>query len=797
MSPPAPKRCLALLLFSVSTVLHAQPSAPPPPADASGNVQELATIVVTAQKRGQSIDQVPIAITAYTGTFLENLGISRYQDLAPLVPGLFVSTQSANFPNFNIRGVGSDTTDPRQEARISIFQDGVGISRVTGSLTELFDLERVEVLKGPQGTLFGRSAGSGAISLVSRKPSDAREAKLTLGAGTLARRHASGHVNTPLGSDKLLGRVAFSATHRDGTVDNLADGSDLNSRETVAVRPSLRWLPTDRTTVDLIFNFQRDTPAGTGFKSGVIPTSRGDTNPFLAAELNRGARLGLDRTVWGGTALVTHEISESWTLHTNTAWRAYDSQEDFDGDGSPLTMLESSEKSTGRQFSQEVRANFDARGRFTGFVGAAVFRERAEQRVNVFIDERYLWPFTSGGFRDGLLAAGLPAALVNAAVPPMAPFSPQTHLPAGFAAFAAVPPLAPLAALAGAPLKPLHSDRYFNSAEFDAADVFVDGTWRATERLEFTTGARVSFEEQTTGYDVPANAVPSTLGFVLGNAPNFAVAPSGGLLTDHDHETGWVGRFIARYILTPEINAYAGLSRGRRPGALIITSTDRLRTGEESLANREIGVKGNAFGGRLAWSAAAFYYRYSHFQTLVRDPDNISRFITVDAGRATGRGGEFSLRAIFSDTLSAFATYGYTDATFDEMGDNGEPQRYAGSTLRLTARHTAALGATFEHSAGRFGRFSLSPIFQYKSSHHFEDDNNASGGSLRQPGFALVNVRLGWRSLDQRWEAAAYVENLFDKDYLIDAGNIGGSFGIPTFIRGEPRLFGFDLTRHW
>jgi len=784
--PPTRRRLIQFLVLPFALV-HAGEPAP----------TSLDPLVVTAQKRGQSIDEVPIAITAYTGSFLEQHGINSYADLAPLVPGLFVSAQSPNTPSVNLRGIGSDTTDPRHDPRISIFQDGVAITRITGSLTELFDIERVEVLKGPQGTLFGRSAGAGAISIISRKPSPTREASLSLGLGNFDRRLASGFVNTPLAGDKLLGRLAFIAESRDGYVHNLADGSDLQSRETVAVRPSLRWLPTPDTTVDVVLNFQRDTPAGTAFKSGVIPPPGGNTSPFTDAHLTRGAKLGIERTVWGATALIEHRLSDVFTLNAISAWRAYDSFEELDLDGSFLPLLESAHDPTGHQFSQELRLNFDTGGRLAGFIGVTYARERARETSSVFVDERYIWPFLSSNFRSGLLAAGVPSTVAQTAVPEIHPLVPQANLPAGFAAFAFVPPLANLAALAGAPLKSFHSDTFTNAAELDAADIFVDGTWRATDRLEFTAGARLSFEKQTGGYDVPASTSPSTLGFILGNAPNFAFIPTPGLLTDSDRATGWVGRAIARYVVSPSFNTYASLSRGRRPAALLISANGPLRAGEESIAHAEIGAKGRAFNGRLDWSAAVFDYRYRHFQTQVQDPQNISRFIVRDAGRATGRGGEIALRSLISDTLSAFATYGYTDATFDETGENGTPQLYAGSTFRLTSRHTASIGATFEHRTDRWGRFALTPVWQYRSAFFFDDDNTHLGGTLRQPGFSVVNLRATWSSDNRAWEATLFADNLFDKEYLIDAGNIGASFGLPTFIRGAPRLYGLNVTRRW
>ena len=791
--PSCPRRAVAFggLTALLATLLSAQ--TPPPAAD----VTQLERIEVTAQKRVQPIQEVPIAITAFSGTFLESAGVAQLKDLAPLVPGLFVQEQSPNFPGINIRGITTDDNDPRAEARVSMFQDGVSISRATGSMAELFDLERVEILKGPQGTLFGRSAEIGAISIVQRKPTAAREGELTGGLGNFSAYRLSGHYNTPLAGETLLGRVAFSVVHRDGNQDNLVDGSTLNGRDTVAVRPSLRWAPQRGTTVDLAFNWQRDRPPGTGFKSSVIPTSRGDTDPFTAAELTRGSALGVDRTVWGATGTLTHELGDRWTLTAITGVRDFDSLERFDADGARFYLLELSDNSTGHQFSQEVRLNFHGSDRFTGFAGASYFRERGSQTYGLSTDERQFWPFFSGEFRNAILAAGVPAALLNAVFPPLPPFTPQTNLPAAFALFntPGLPAaLRSFAALANAPLKPEHHESYTTSAKSETTELFADGTWKVLPALELTAGARVSFEDGTTGYDAPRAPVPTNLGFLLGATPNLAVMPTAGRLTADTHDTAWVGRVAARYQFNPALNVFANVSRGRRPGTIMISNAGTTPVREETVTHYEAGVKGALAGGRFDYSASVFHYNYRHFQTTVRDPANAARFIVLDAGNATGRGAELALRARVNEVVGVFATYGFTDATFDATDDRGLAQKFAGSTFRLTARHAVAAGTTLTWGTGTAGQWQLAPIYQYRSRQYFDDDNTRFGGTLRQDGFGLVNVRLRWRAPNRRWSAEAYVENAFDKDYLIDAGNFGANYNIPTTIRGEPRLFGASVT---
>lgn len=770
-----------------------------PAALSAQEVVQLDQLTVTAQKRVQSIADVPVPITAYSGSFLERAGVSDFKTLAPLVPGLFIQEQSPNNPGINLRGITTDSGDPRAETRISIFQDGVSISRSRASVVELFDLERVEVLKGPQGTLFGRGAEIGAFSIIQNKAKNETSGAVTAGFGDYNERRASGYVNTPIVGNQLFGRFAFAWREHDGVIDNLADGSSLNGKDTRALRGAVRWQPTPATTVDVIANWQRDTPPGTAFKSGVIPTSRGDTHPFSAAELNRGGALGTDRTVGGITAIVEHELNKAWTVTSITGWREYDAYENFDADGSRLYLLEFAEDSRGRQFSQEVRANFNAGGRFTGFAGASYFHENGSSRVPFYTDERQLWPFLSGSFRDNLLALAAPLgaqgiALVNAAVPASNPFIPQARLPATFAAFALAPaPLNGLAALANAPLQPHRTDEYTQSGRTRSVDVFVDGTWRATPQLELTAGLRATRDQLSSGY-VASNGTPPTLGFIVNSIPGYPYLPTAGQRTASESSSSWDGRAVARYAFTKTFSGYASVARGHRPRSLLLDSTTTKSVREETVVNYEVGVKGSLASGRVQWNASAFHYDYKHFQTTVL---SLGRFTTEDAGNATGRGLEFGVQGRVAENVSVFANYALTDATFDDTDDNGRRQQYAGYTFRLTPRHAFSLGGTFSTPKTHSGNFHVTPIWSYKSEHYFEDNNAQFGRGLRQGGYGTASLNVGWRSLKGRWEVSARADNLFDEQYLIDAGNVGGSFGIPTFVAGDPRRMSVQATLRW
>lgn len=752
---------------------------------------------VTSQKRVQSIQEVPIAVTAYSGDFLERVHVTDYEGLAPFVPGLFIQEQSPNNPGINVRGITTDSGDPRSETRVSIFQDGVSISRSRGSVVELFDLERIEVLKGPQGTLFGRGAQIGAISIIQNKPTNETSGSLTAGFGNHGDRRLSGVYNVPLVDDRLFGRIAMAYREHEGFIDNLADGSDLNGKQTLAARGSLRWQPSDRTTADLIVNIQHDNPPGTSFKSGVIPTRAGDTDPFTAAELTRGRGLYTDRTVWGISAILEHRFDDTWTITSITGWRTFDTHEEFDADGSRFYLLEFAEDANGKQFSQEVRANFDAGGRFTGFVGAGYFWEDGEQRALVRTNEQVLWPFLSNSFREGLIASGVPDALAQAAVPTLNPFALQPALPATFALFAhpALPPnLQALSGLAGMPLQTYYEESYAFFGETSAFDAFADATYKVTDRFELTAGVRATHEEIDAGYESLNGPTPGRLGFILtGGSSNNAFRPTPGRLVNRSDATSWVARLAARYEFSPQANVFASIARGRRPNSLSFDQSTLapVELDEEIVWHYETGLKGQLPRIHGTYGVSAFYYDYSNFQTQAITSTGIRT--AADAGAATGYGFELNLQSAVGDYVLVFTSYGYTDATFDDTDHNGRPQAYAGNTFRLTAKHTVALGATFTLPI-EAGRLFATPVYQYKSKHYFDDDNTTAGGSLFQDGYTLVNLRAGFHSRDGRWEIAGYVDNLFDEDYLIDAGNAGSAFGIPTFVAGNPRFYGASAT---
>lgn len=722
-------------------------------------------IMVSAQKREQKNKDVPIAITSVGGKFLETTNTFEYDALSEFVPGLQIQIQSVNNPGIVVRGITSDSGDSRVEPRVSVFQDGVSISKSRGSVVELYDLERVEVLKGPQGTLFGRGAQIGAVHLIQNKAKNENSGFLKVAYGNFNQRLLTGHVNTPIIEDKLFVRLAGIYNARDGFIENRA-GGNLNGKETLAFRGSIKYLLGEKTTLDVIGNWQRDTPPGTSFKSGRFAPLGGDTNPNTFADLERGEELGLDRDVWGITAILNNNISDNWDFTSITAYRKFDSDEAFDADGTAAPVLFFREQSKGDQFSQELRFNFDTKERFRGFFGVNFFAEDGSQSVPLEINEQSYAILLLDP--DNFIVNGVPITIPN--IPDDPAFGP----------------------LAGAPLLEFNQERSTNFGRNFSGDFFVDGSYDLTDKLTTTLGLRFTWENSNAGLEVQNADQPGVLGNFLGSFPNNIFTPTNGRRDASANFTSIVGRFALNYDFNEEISVFGNISRGRRPNVINVTASDVNVLSDETVWSYELGIKTLFLNNKLQFDANAFYYDYQNFQTTIArlDPDDGLIIVPNDSGSATSYGFETSVQYAVSENLSVFANYAFIDATFDDLDEDGNAQDLAGNRFRLTPEHSFSLGADVDVPLTSRTELFFRPTYSYKSEVFFQEDNLPN---ISQDGYGLLNLRLGSR-FDKTKELSFFVTNALDEEFIIDAGNTGGAFGIPTFIAGPPRFYGVQFS---
>lgn len=730
------------------------------------------TIVVTAQKFEQKLVDVPITISAVTGDRIRELGVSDLDELSAYVPGLNIQEQSANNPGVVIRGITSDSGSAQQGPRVTLYYNGVDISRSRGSYQAIYDLERVEVIKGPQATLFGTASAVGAISLVSARPQEGFSASVTGGIGNYSQTLLGGYVNA--GTDVIAARLAFEWRTRDGYVENLSprQEEDLYAQDQLGLRLSLRWKPSDRVTVDLIGTYDRQRNGGTPFVSRTYATSNGPADPFgkanlggspLSATVLGADQLGLDRDVYDANLTVTAELSDAVTFTTVNGYREFDSLEIFDADGSAAWYLEFAERAKGWQASHEGRFSFQSDA-IRASAGWNVFKEDGTQGVP-FSSEEGIFLQCAANVIPGLGCINSAGVVTAAQATALATGGRFTQIP--------------------------YSSEFINGGKNTAYSVFADATWMPAPALELTAGARYVWEDRSSTYfaRVPRPVLnPTATSLVPGQ-----VDTGGQTYRASGKSNAFLPRFNALYRLSDRTNVFATISKGRRSPVVQLSAA---RVGgvaqplvqdvpEETVWNYEVGLKGAA--GPVSGSLGVYYQKYDGFQVSVVQPDGTTR--TQSAGKASNFGVEAELAVKAADWLNLFGNLGYIDGGIDK--NNSFAPAFSGARFRLQPEWQAAGGFTVDAPLGGGVRAFLTPSVTYRSKIFFELPNR---DLLSQGPVTLVNLRAGVSFADGQYEISAFMRNVTDKDYLLDAGNTGGAFGIPTFIPGEPRFFGAALT---
>ncbi len=811
----------ATSLLSLTSALGAHAQDVPAPAAQPASAQDEAPteVIITVQKRAQTQFKVPVTVTAVTSSFMTDTGINDFAQLSRFVPGFEVQDQSPNNPGFVMRGITSDSGAAVGETRVSVFQDGVSISRSRGSYVELFDLNRVEVAKGPQSTLFGRGALIGAVNIVQNKADPkAFDANAAVSLGNLNYRQVDAMVNVPL-TDSLAVRFSGRIKKRDGYVENLLGGDDFNSLDTNAGRVAVNYKPNDVFNLDLIYNHQEDNNSGTSFKSGTFaptdPTTGavlGDTSHYTGAALTSasgfhdGRDLGLHRTIDGTTLLMSYKLSDAYTLSSITAARRFSSSEVFDADGFSLPLLTAGEDARATQSSQELRVNYDNHGNLSWFAGASYFKEDGSQGVPLQIDELAYLALT-----QHLLNPAAPAtdAQIKGALSasPYAPFVPY--------------------------LKTAHREGYTNYGSTESYDLYADATYRFTPKFEVSAGLRYTHDDKVSGYmsqvddhsglaallyantyttqyvtntfkNTGVLLTPAQQNVVLQTAFAGALAqplgltvqPTVGRVDKAFTDDGYTYRLVGRYEFSDHVSSYLSYARGRLPKTFSATTPAApggapvfTEAAAETVDSIEWGVKSRLLNGKLILDGAIYNYDYENFQTTVQV--GATEFATRSAGEANAYGLETQANYRVVPWATLFGTYAYSHARFG----NG---LFKGNSFRLSPDQKFSLGAHVTTHTGS-GVWSFTPTYTWQSKTYFDDNNDlpqyqtATGDTIQdefQKAYGLLNLRVGYAPNAAHWQVELFVDNATDQNYIKDAGNTGDTLGYPTFIKGAPSTYG-------
>ncbi|MDR3250449.1 MAG: TonB-dependent receptor [Tannerella sp.] len=733
----------------------------------------LEPVTVVAQQREQQVLDIPVTLSVVSAQMLENTHTRNLEQLSGFIPGLNIYIQTPHRPNLSIRGLTSDETSPTAQPRVSVYYNNVPTSRASMAIAELYDMERIEVTKGPQGTLFGRGSQIGAIHFVTKKPTSDLNGYLSAGLGDYAMKEIEGAVNIPVVENKLFARAAGIYSYQDGFVTNTSGGK-LNGKNTVGGRFSLRYLPVRNLKIDFVANYQKDDNPGTAFMSKRYPNANGVKDIFkYEASFDEGKKWFNKRDVFGTSLDAKYYLNENSYISSITSYYTNSVDHRWDGDGSIAPAIDMAEYDKANQFSQELRYNFSLNSRLNGFVGASYWREDFEQKYRFGPDEQYMayLIFQSPEymiFENGALGYPMPAI----------PLDPQ------------------LGPLGGMPLPSNHEEESTGRAVNQASDLFADATYKLLPKLSLTAGIRATYEAFRTSTEAKMlGTTPSTLGYLLGTAPNFFFAPKDFTEITKDF-LSVTYRVNLKYDFSTSSNVYAGYAKGRRPNVLQFNSAgDSEVMNAENVHSFDAGFKWSA-QQRYWLDAGAFYHFYNNFQTSKWDNAN---YIVDDAGRAASYGIEVTAKAVVGKHLDVFGNYAYIHARFDDEDSNGSKQEYAGKTFRLTPENSFLLGFNAGVTISRALQVVFTPTYSWRSHIWFEDSNDMqpadpSLARLEQDAYGMLNANLAFKLSKPNLALSVFGSNLTGEKYIIGAGNTGMMFGVPTYTPGAPRMFGMKLT---
>ena len=814
----------ALGLTAFATQAYAQDQDAP---------RELEEITVTAQKREQSLQDVPIVVTSVSGELLQDAGVRDIRELTVLTPGLTVtSTSNETIVTARVRGVGTVGDNPGLESSVGIVIDGVYRPRNGVSFGDLGEVERIEVLKGPQGTLFGKNTSAGVVNIITAQPTRDVQAESEFTVGNYGAVGFTGSLSGPI-TDTVSGRIFAAARKRDGFQDIIIGPGprgrdDDNNQKFVTLRGQLLFEPTEELSVRLIGDYtKRDEYCcvGTQLFVGQAANSRANfIEQVRPGSLDRTNtpydRLGYanrptDQRVkdQGLSAEINYDISDSIQFTSITAWRLWDVETGQDSDFTAADLVYRPNDGTNgvkfEQLSQEIR-----------FAGQAM-------------DDRLNW--LVGGF---YAREDLDTRQILRAGTDFYPYFANRVL-GGAPALIGVTPTRALFAGSGS------DDRH--EQEGTTWALFTNTGFRFTDALEATIGLRYTRDDKrltsayvTTGAScdiAEAGYVPLVTSLVgRGLTPAAAQAQANtitgglclnnwnddfdalGVVTQEREEEEVTGTAKLQYRWNPDIMTYVSYSRGYKSGgfnldreqAILVTATGPNFTadpstgfGGEFVDSWEIGAKTSWFSNSLLLNAAAFHQSFEDFQlnTFVGTafvvevlPEVISRGVDLDF---------IYLPPIDGLTFQGGVTYAETEIQPFTASELINPTRFSslsrlpGSRMSFAPLWSASLAASYERELGANLMLKSNVAAKYTSKYNTGSDLHPSKA---QDELVLVNARIGVGAADEKWTVELWANNLFDQDYLqvgfngpyqVDESN--DAISVYNAFLGQPRTFGATL----
>jgi iron complex outermembrane receptor protein len=779
---------LAQLLFATAQADEA--------AGADTGAQPIDDIVVTARRREESLQQVPISVTAMSGAQLEARQIFAMDQLGDVVPNLQLdkaapSSGSSSVGQIFIRGIGQADYTPVTDPGVALYVDAIYIGRAPGNVLDLVDIDRVEVLRGPQGTLFGRNSIGGAIKVHSRLPSFSdTESRIQLMLGNDALRSATLRWNQPV-TDSLATSVTVGRLHRDGYVERPYDGTRTGDRDRWLARGTVRWEPTDTIAAVLVVDYTTIDENGAPVVSGGV----NDRQPFATfgnavlqscdavvvnpdfdgSPLNGpptfpppGAPtgsapgcLGTDSHAGpftsegsfpvaseldsGGAALkIDWTLGSEWLLRSTTGYREMSMISSRDGDNTPANIFATRDDYQHEQVSQELQLQFDSGWRgLSALLGLFYYDESGFNLVDVTVPTGAI---QSGGFYDN-----------------------QSYA------------------------------------------VFAHGTLDLTERLTLSVGARHTEDrkaylpDQLSLGDSSAGSAPGFFPPTWPAFEGFYLAPTGPMAAGErilDYRRSELDfdatdtTIDLKYRFSDDVLGYLTFATGYKSGGFdqrfVGPTPDRAPSSyrPESVDSLELGMKTSALDGRLRLNAAVFDADYEDLQIIVRESFNP---LTVNAGDARVRGGELELEWLASADWEVGFSVGHLDTKYLRLN---QPAQDSGvrldNRLANSPEWSVAAGTAYHLGLRDQGAMTVRVDWSWQDSEYHDAVNSPQ---IRQEAFHLVNASLTYVPAAGPWQLTVAMRNLFDETYLVTGNSaFDTAAAYVEQVYGRPREFLVSLS---
>lgn len=743
----------------------------------------LVEVVVTSRRRIEKVQEVPIAVSVITGKQAEQAGAFNVNRIKELVPSVQLYSSNPRNTGINIRGLGSTfgLTNDGIDPGVGFYVDGVYYARPAATTLDFIDVDQIEVLRGPQGSLFGKNTTAGAFNITTRKPNFTSGANFEISYGNYAFLQAKASVTGAL-SKKIAGRISFSGTQRDGLIENIATGKSVNTLNNQGIRGQLLYTPTENTNITLATDFTRQRPDGYAqVVAGVAPTQRAAYRQFNQIIADLGYSLtslnAFDRkidhdTPWrsgqdlGGISLNIDTKIGKGTFTSTTAWRYWTWNPSNDRDFTGLQALAKSQAtSKHQQWTQEVRYAGEFTSKLSGVVGVfAIGQELLTDPYHIEESGSAQWRFSQSTTSSLWQTPGL---------------------------------------FDGYGIKTKSSLNTFSGAVFGQLD------WAITNRLHLLPGLRYNYDKKKVDYDRQTYGGLETTDPAL-IALKKLVYTDQAFKADVD-DTNYSGNLTLSFKATNKINGYATYSKGYKPVGVNLGGLPTL-AGQpilelavirpEEVNHYEIGVKTSPFKNSIL-NFTLFNSDIKDFQTQVQAAElGVNRGYLANAEKVRVRGAELDASIVANKNLTFNGALSYTEGIYVKftnaplpLEETGSPVAFkdvSGTDLPGVSRWTGTLGGEYSETGkffGNSGKFFLALDSYARSS--FSSSASASK-YLVVPGYALFNGRIGFRA-SEGLSVHLWGRNLLNKDYYEQLLPAGGNSGQYAAVVGDQRTYGITL----